>query len=567
AHHLARAGDRQTALFRLERLAQHEQAPVRRAALEAMAATGAEAIPRFAALARQGEVPELRLEAARWLQARGAAPDLVRATLVALASQPAQGAIAHSAVELLGTQGDEAARAALLAIARHAPGADARLSAAEQLNQQGDTTAARSVLLTLAQGTDDLAAGAALDMLANLSDEVTDDTERLMNTATLKSVRRRAAAMLAQPHQPEPVQQAAARVFLALDRPNLARPILARLAQQAGDGPIRRWAAQQLALIGASALEEIRLTFARVDDPVAGQSLAEALLDHSPAPQDRRQAAAWLAEHSNLPRAVEVLAGIALSARVSGSDAVKATNDLNRFAERWAGAARALATLATDSPHPSARARALDLLLREHPSELPLSLLVDLAVTGSIGTGDRFPVMQQLSALAQPAATRIAARLTAEDIDTERRWYLLQLMNELPDSAAMPALLQLSAHAPQNRIRYVAAAQLVARGHASAGYATLATIAIDAPEAVLRERALYELAQGLPGTKELLQSILERTTYQDSFQLARELLYTQQRPLVRRANRWLDDLLARWDHWVARLPLTWLDRLVEALKR
>ncbi len=562
ARQLARVGDPQTALFRLERLAHHEDEAIRLAALQTMAEAGGAALSRFQALAARAHDPKVRLEAARWLHQQGESPEQVSKTFVALASQSDRVDVAQAAVELLGSFEADAAREPLLAIAQHALSAEARLSAAEVISRHGDTSAARAILLTLAQGTDDLAAGAALDVLASTPDTATADTQRLMNTAILRSVRRRAALLLGQPHQPEPIQQAAARVLLALDRPNLARPILARLASTAEDLDIRRWAAYHLASIGEETVDEVRAAFARAEDPVIGQHLAEALLAHSRLPEDRHRAAIWLADHSNLPRAVEVLGDLALSARVPGSDAVRATDDLNRYAGRWAGAARALATLASESPHPAVRARALDLLLREHPSELPLALLLDLAVTGSIGATDRAPVIQQLNALAEPAVTRIVERLAADDTDTEGRWHLLHLMNELPDRAVGPALLQLSATAPQNRIRYIAAEQLVARGQPRAGYAALATIAIDDPDWMLRERALYELVQGLPETRPLVQSIITRTRYQDTYRLARELLTNHSPTPARRVNNWLDDLALRWHAWVATLPLGWLDRLL-----
>ncbi|MDQ4074919.1 MAG: HEAT repeat domain-containing protein [Chloroflexota bacterium] len=561
ARQLARATDSQTALLRLERLAQHEQEAVRLAALEAMGELGGSAAPHLKALARRASDPQVRLRAARWLHERGEAPELVKRTLTVLASREHLPEVAQAAVELLGNRGGEGARDALRMVAHQSPSAEARLAAAEIMMREGEMDAARAVLLMLAQGGDDNTAGAALEVLAHVSDTAMQDTERLMNVAALQSVRRRAAEILSQPTQPESAQLAAARVYMALDRPTLARPVLLRLTRSGTKIQTRRWAAQQLALIGEAALEEIRNAFQFIDDPVAGQHLAEALLAHSRLPDDQRRAATWLAEHSNLPRAVEVLANLALSARISGSDAVRATDDLNRYATHWAGAARTLAQLATDSPHPAVRARALDLLLREHPSEIPLAMLVDLAVTGTISAAARYPVMQQLNLLAEPVATRIVSQMATDDIDTDRRWQLLQLMNELPDNAALSAFLQLSTRAPQNRIRYVAAEQLIARRQTKAGYAALATIAINAPDWSLRERALYELAQALPETAELFYSIIDRTRYEDTFHLARELLHVHEPSTITRANRWLDHLLLLWDRWVAKLPLGWLDRL------
>lgn len=565
ARQLARAGDTQTALFRLARLARHGSEETRVAALDAMSAGEEEASPHFVALATDAEDPRVRLAAIRWLMSRKMALGQVRATALELAGLVAFPDVAALAVGVLETVGDPASLSAVSAVARDSPSAEARLSAAEVLNRRGDTQAARAVLLTLAQGNDDLAAGAALDMLVNVSDEVTNDTTRLMTTATLKSVRRRAAELLSQPSQPEAVQQAAARVLLALERPALARPVLARLARGAEDLKIRRWAARQLAQTGEAGITELRVAFQHADDPVVGQHLAEGLLRSSELPDDRRQAAVWLAEHSNLPRAVEVLGDLALSGRVSGSDAVRATNDLNRYAGNWAGAARVLARLASESPHPAVRARALDLLLREHPSELPIAMLVDLAVTGSIGTADRYPVMQQLSILAEPAASRIAARVASPDVDTDRRFQLLQLVTELPDGAAISALTQLSARAPQDRIRYVAGEQLLARGQREAGYAALATVAINASEWELRERALYALAMGQPETDVLLRSIMERTRYEDTFLLARSLLSGRAGALAARPAEWLEGVGRGWSQFVARLPLSWVDRLIARL--
>ncbi|MGH2542163.1 MAG: HEAT repeat domain-containing protein, partial [Ardenticatenaceae bacterium] len=318
ARQLARAGDTQTALFRLERLAGHGQEMVRLQALDAMADAGQAATEQFETLARQARDPRVRLQAARWLLEQREADDVVRQTLVELASRTRHADIAHLAVELLARMEDDDARQALRRIAHESRNPEARLAAAEIMTQVGDTTAARAVLLSLAQSADDSTAPAALDMLVHLSDQPTEDTERLMNTAALRSIRRRAAESLSRPHQPEPVQLAAARVFMALERPGLARPVLLRLAQSGATTETQRWAAQQLALIGESALDEIRRALELLQDPVAGQYLAEALLARSRLPQDRRKAAVWLAEHSNLPRGVEVLGDLALSARVSG---------------------------------------------------------------------------------------------------------------------------------------------------------------------------------------------------------------------------------------------------------
>ncbi|MBA3532305.1 MAG: hypothetical protein H0T73_10330, partial [Ardenticatenales bacterium] len=327
ARYLARTGDPQTALFRLEWLVHHAEESLRLAALDAMGEVGNSAIPSFIAFAREAGDPRLRLQAAHWLHARRAATEQVIKTTTELAMQVTRPDIAARAVGLLGTMKEEEAHATLLMIAHHSPASEARLAAAEVFHHKGENDTARGVLLRLAQGTDNLAAGAALDRLLHVSEEALEDTEQLMVNATLKSIRLRAAELLSQPQQPELIQQAAARVFLALERPALARPVLARLALSADAIELRRWAAQQLVLLGPDVVEEVRSAFAVTIDPVAGQYLAEGLLSISQLPADKRLAANWLAHHSNLPRAVEVLGDLALSARVSGSDAVQATDD------------------------------------------------------------------------------------------------------------------------------------------------------------------------------------------------------------------------------------------------
>lgn len=565
ARQLAGSGDVQTALFRLDQLAQHSEEEVRFAALDVMAETGFLATPHFQELAHYARDPKIRLKAVQWLYECNISSEDLIIVLKDLAWQVEEPGTARAAVELLAKMSGKASLAAMLRTAQRSPSAEARLAAAEELHERDKVTEARAALLKLALSSDDLAADAALEKLVDLSDQVTKDTTRLMNSACLKSVRRRAAEMLSQPHHPPSVQQAAARVLLEVDRPKLAIPVLGRLARhQNDDSPIgmARWAAGELAHLGQSAIEEIRRTFGDVSDPVVGQYLAEGLLAASQHPDDRREAALWLARHANLPRAIEVLRDMALSARLSGSKAVEMTNHIATYAGKWAGAGRALAQLVNESPHPAVRARALDLLLRDYPAELPLSLLVDLAVTGSIGAADRSPVIEQLNVMARPAAIRIAARLIEEKMHTERRWRLLELINELPQTAATQALLQISADAPQNRIRYVAAEQLIARGQLEAGYAALTTIAINEPDARLREMAIYELVQRMPQTEALLRSIIKHTRYQDSFHLTRKLLRTHKPSIISTANHWLDQLVLRWDAWVASLPLAWFDGLL-----
>lgn len=572
ARQLGRAGDSQTALFRLEQLVQHgREEEIRLAAVDALAEMGEVALPELEKLAQKANDLNIRLKALRCLCEQHESPDTLLHILEPLALQGEEAELAQEAVRLISPGKSHAIDAALMNIAIRSASLEAQLAAAEELYQRGEGVAARAILLKLAESADGHAADAALDILVNVSDETTQDSERLMNNARLRSIRRRAAILLCQAHQPEGVQQAAARVFLALDRPKLARPVLTRLACNGQELDIRRWAAQQLALIGDangkfSALDEIRQAFAKADDPVVGQHLAEGLLRYSKLADDRRQAALWLAEHANLPRAVQVLKDLALSLRISGSDAVQATNDIGNYAANWAGAARALGSLVNDSPHAAVRARALDLLLRDYPSELPLSLLVDLAITGSIGTIDRVPVMEQLTHLARPAVSRIADRMTAEETNTDQRWQLLNLINELPDTVATEAFMELSARAPQNRIRYVAAEQLIARNHKAAGYAALATIAINEADTNLREMALTELGLGYPETDGLLKTVIERTHYEDTFFLARDLLYYNQRTLIAIMNRRLDDLVMHWDEWVASLQLTWLDNLVKRVR-
>lgn len=544
ARQLIRAGDPQTALFRLERLSQHEHESIRMSALDVLSEIGGLAAPRFELLSHAAQDPKVRLRAAQWLQLHGEALDQVQSTLLELA-QGTIVAIAEEAVTVLGSIKGVAAHDTLLQIAQKAKSGEARLAAADQLTYRGDGAIARAIYLRVAQATNDLHG----DLF------VAPDNLRLQ-----------AAARLTAENAPPTAQQSGIKVMLALRRADIARPLLLRLVRRSDPEAIeiRRWAAQQLNELGAEAVDEMRAAqqLMEDDDPIIGQYLAEGLLASSQLTLDRRRAALWLANHANLPRAVEVLGDVALSPRVTGSEAVEVTNDLAAFAIHWAGAARVLAIIAGESPHPAARARSLDLLLREYPSELPLTMLLDLAVTGSIGVADRSPVMAQLAALAQPAVSRIAARLNDSEIDTDKRWQLFSLFNELPTSAALPVLIQLSAAAPQNPVRYAASHQLITRGEAQAGYTALATLATNDPDDSMRERALYDLSQAFPQTRPLMEIVMQETPYDNTYHLARQLL-TQQTSLVARSNRAFSTLAMVWQRWVARLPLGWIDRLVQ----
>jgi hypothetical protein len=544
ARQLIRAGDPQTALFRLERLSQHEHESIRMSALDVLGDIGGLAAPRFELLSHSAQDPKVRLRAAQWLQAHGEAPDQVQSTLAELA-QGKNIAIAEQAVTVVGGIKSVAAHDTLLQIAHKAKTGEARLSTADQLAARGDGTNARAVYLRVAQALPDIGGE---------------------NFVAPDNLRLQAAARLAAENAPASAQQSGIKVMLGLNRADIARPLLLRLVKRTDPDSleIRRWAAQQLNELGAAALDEMRSAqqFMEDDDPVIGQYLAEGLLASSQLTLDRRRAALWLANHANLPRAVEVLGDVALSQRVTGSEAVEVTNDLAAFADHWAGAARVLATIAAESPHPAARARALDLLLREYPSELPLSMLLDLAVTGSIGLADRSPVMTQLAALAQPAASRIASRLNDTEIDTDKRWQLFNLFTELPTTAALPVLIQLSAAAPQNPVRYAASHQLITRGEPQAGYTALATLATNDPDDAMRERALYDLANAFPETRPLLEIVMQETPYDNTYHLARQLL-TQQTSLVARSNRFFGGITLVWQRWVAALPLGWLDRMVQ----
>ncbi len=544
ARQLIRAGDAQTALFRLERLSQHDHESIRMSALDILGEIGGLAAPRFELLSHAAKDPKVRLRAAQWLQTHGEAPDQVQGTLSELA-QGSNISIAEKAVEVLGGIRGVSSHDTLLQIAHKAKTGEARLAAADQLATRGDSASARAIYLRVAQAAPDLG-GESFVAPENL--------------------RLQAAARLAAEHAPPTAQQAGIKVLIGLGRTDFARPLLLRLVRRVDESAleIRRWAAQQLNQLGVQALDEMRSAqqIMEDDDPVIGQFLAEGLLASSQLTLDRRRAALWLANHANLPRAVEVLGDVALSQRVTGSEAVEVTNDLAAFAENWAGAARVLATIAAESPHPAARARALDLLLREYPSELPLTMLLDLAVTGSIGLADRSPVMAQLAALAQPAVSRIAARLNDTEIDTDKRWLLFSLFNELPTTAALPVLIQLSAAAPQNPVRYAASHQLITRGEAQAGYTALATLATNDPDDSMRERALYDLAQAFPETRPLLEIVMQETPYDNTYHLARQLL-SQQTSLVARSNRVWSGIALAWQRWVARLPLGWIDRLAQ----
>ena len=109
----------------------------------------------------------------------------------------------------------------------------------------------------------------------------------------------------------------------------------------------------------------------------------------------------------------------------------------------------------------------------------------------------------------------------------------------------------------------MAAEQLVARGQHQAGYAALTTIAINEPDRRLREMALYDLIQGLPETEELIKSVIERTHYEDTFHLARDLFFRRKRSIGSSVNHWLDRFVLRWDAWVASLPLSWIDGVIK----
>jgi hypothetical protein len=85
ARQLVRAGDPQTALFRLERLSQHDHESIRMSALDGLSEIGGLATPRFELLTHTAQDPKVRLRAAQWLQAHSESADQVHLTLLELA--------------------------------------------------------------------------------------------------------------------------------------------------------------------------------------------------------------------------------------------------------------------------------------------------------------------------------------------------------------------------------------------------------------------------------------------------------------------------------------------------
>lgn len=555
ARQLHASGDTTTARLRLERLARHPDREVRLAALHALADLGAVAHHEFTRLLHAAEDPRMRLEAARWLRLQGLELDMVIETLSELANRTDHVPVALDALhELRAVKGPKASEA-LVNLAMNAKLSDMRLAAAQALGKRGETEVAREALLAIAEGQDEHAATSATEALMAFGESVPSDTERLMLGAALNSVRRRAAAQLIGPEQPETVQQQAARVLLVLGRPEQALPALSRLALSAENGNIRRWAAEQLANLGASAVPSMMEVLEATEDRAIGLRIAQAILRVETDPLTRRKVAAWLAAHDSGPQAAQVLVELALEPNLGEGDAHAALNDLIRLSATHPAAVRGVSQLVREASPVSVRRDALDFLLRNHVEELPLSTLVDLAVREQ-SPADLVPLLRHLPEVATPVAQRVIEETLRRGTSPARRWRLLNLLAVLPQHVAVSALRQLAARAPDASMREVAAERLLAAGAAEAALPALASLAQSAAHPEVRRRAMYRLQQA--GSVELLRAVAAQSPYADARELATHLL----RELGADAPglSWRE----RFEQWVARLPLGWLDRLLGA---
>ncbi|MCZ7574140.1 MAG: hypothetical protein M5U01_36790 [Ardenticatenaceae bacterium] len=551
ARQLHAVGDTTTARLRLERLARHPDREVRLAALHTLGDLGAQAHREFTSLLRQSEDPQMQLEAARWLRLHQLEIPLVIERLSELANQPDNmPAALHALQELAAIRTDEAF-AAVSGLAQYAHSSDMRLTAAQALARRGDSEAARDALLALATGRDESAAASATEALLAFDQNPPSETERLMLGAALFSVRRRAAAHLATPDQPEEVQQQAARVLLALDRPDQAVPTLMRLTLTAHAEAIRRWAAEQLAGLGASAVPTMLEVLDATDDRAIGHRLAEAILRLEPDPPTRRRVASWLAAHESAAQAADVLAALARDPNLAEREAHAAFTDLTRLATTQPSAVRAVGQLTDQAPILSVRRRALDYLLRHHIEELPLATLVDLAVREQSPV-DLVPLLNYLPSVAPPVGQRIVEETLEQETPLVRRWRLFNLLTVLPPHVAVSAWRQVAVRASEASFREAAADHLLDAGQSGAGLAALATLAQSAAYPDVRRRAIYRLHQA--GAVELLQAVAAHSPYADTRELGTQLL--GHLGVSRGTPSWRE----RWEQWVARLPLGWLDR-------
>lgn len=558
ARQLHAVGETTMARLRLERLAQHPDREVRFAALHALGDLGLRAIGEFIALTRTADDPRMRLDAARWLRLKGLETELVVETLTELANQTDSVPLALDALhELAGITGTPGTKA-LAHLARTAHLSDLRLAAAQSLTTRGDTVAAREALLAIAQGNDEDSAPLALEVLFGNKDTRPSDTEALMLGAALFSVRRRAAAQLAVPEQPEAVQQQAARVLIALDRADQALPTLTRLALTAHNAPIRRWAIDQLADLGSAAIGPMLDVLEGTNDRAGGLRLAEAVLRATSDPVLRRRVAHWLASHEVTGQAVEVLGALAEDPRMPEYEAAGAVSDLLQLAANHPRAVRMLGELVRATPHKSARERALSYLAQFHKEELPLSLLVHMAVTRD-QPSELGPLLHYLVEVAPAAAQHIVEEIVQRETPTPRRWRLLNLLHALPTETELSALRQLATRAPSTSLQAVAAERMLALGAEESGLAALASLAQSAAHPEVRRRAMFRLSQAGEEGLALLRLVATRSPYVDARETARALL--RERGGGARAGPWVT--VARWlEDLATRLPLGWLDRLL-----
>lgn len=551
ARQLHKVGDTTTARLRLERLARHPDREVRLSALHALADLGAQAHREFAKLLHQAEDPRMQLEAARWLRLHHLELPQVVETLTTLANQPDNVPLAIDALHELTAIRTPEAFESLVTLAHQARLSDMRLAAAQALSRRGDAEAARAALLAIATGQDEDAASSATEALLAFVQPTPSDTERLMLGAALFSVRRRAAAHLASPDQPEEVQQQAARALLALDRADQAVPTLTRLARTARDEAIRRWAVEQLAGLGSSAVAAMLEVLDSTDDRTIGLRLAEAILRVPPEPAIRRRIAGWLVAHESAIQAAEVLAGAGLDPNIPEREAHAALTDLARLAATQPSAVRAVGHLARQAPIASVRRRALEFLLRHHIEELPLGTLVDLAVREQ-SPADLAPLLNYLPTVASPVAQRIVEETLHRETPPVRRWRLLNLLTILPRHVSVNALRQIATRAPEASFREVAAERLLAADQPEAGLAALASLGQSAASPEVRRRAIYRLQQAR--AVDLLHAVAAQSHYADARDLSAQLL--RELGVPRNDLGWAE----RWKRWVARLPLDWLDR-------
>lgn len=553
ARQLHAVGDSTTARLRLERLARHADREVRLSALHALGDLGVQAHREFAALLHQAEDPQMQLDAARWLRLHRLEIPQAIEVLTSLANQADNVPLALHALGELAAVGTAEAFEALRALAHRAHLSDMRLAAAQALTR-ADPEGARDALLAIATGQDEHTASTATEALLAFGPSDPDDTGRLMLGAALFSVRRRAAAHLANPDQPEHIQQEAARVLLVLDRADQAIPTLSRLALTARDEAIRRWAADQLAGLGNAGVPPMLEVLDATADRALGMRLAEAVLRVVSEPPVRRRVTTWMAAHEAAAQATDVLLALALDPNLAEREAHAAFIDLVRLTGTQPSSVRAIGLLARQAPIQSVRRRALDFLLRNHIEQLPLGTLVELAVRDQSPV-DLAPLIDYLPNVAAPLSQRIVEETLNQETPLVRRWRLFNLLDALPQHVSINAWRQLAVRAPEATFREVAAERLLAAGQTEAGLSALANLAQSAAYPDVRRRTLYQLHQA--GATDLIRTVAAQSPYADTRELGAQLLGGF--ALTRRTGLGLRE---RWERWVARLPLDWFDRRV-----